>query len=181
MEQFLLYSHILLWLIQVLVLFLIFLLYRQFGEVYVRPASSVSKDGLQIGERLPAVESVESLHAQNKPIIIHPAEEKPTLILFASQSCKACTDLIPHWNMMRSKHETNVNFITVFLGKKEKEAAAQEWDGDLLFDPAAELFSACHVKVTPFAFMTDEKRMIIDKGLCNNEKHLTKLLSSLEK
>ena len=56
-NEVLLYSNILLWLAVLLIGFTLFIIFRQFGEVYLSTGESIARDGIAIGERAPSLSS----------------------------------------------------------------------------------------------------------------------------
>ena len=93
-REFLLYSNIFLWLIQLFVLFSLFLIYRQFGSVYLSKGEAISRDGVSIGNEIPAFEGIS--YSSGKLIKSEMLYEKPTLLTFISASCKPCQELLKY-------------------------------------------------------------------------------------
>ena len=111
MNEVLLYSNILLWLAVLLIGFTLFIIFRQFGEVYLSTGESIARDGIAIGERAPSLSNRKAWNGQ--PISSHLA--KPVLLVFLSPTCKACIDLIPDWNQAVHQ-QREIHFRVVLVG-----------------------------------------------------------------
>jgi len=182
MQSFLFYSVIILWCTQVLSLFAIFLLFRQFGQVYLSTGEGISRDGIPIGEQIPHVELFslkEKKHVQLTSKLM-----KPTLISFISPSCKPCKELLHDWNEAHQTYGDELNMVTVILGEEQsviKLAKNYAIQGETLWDPTEEVFGRFGVRVTPFAFAIDQNGVVQDKGLCGNRKQVELIASSIIK
>ncbi|MCE7791567.1 hypothetical protein K8O68_03890 [Salipaludibacillus sp. CUR1] len=183
MEAFIFYSVILLWITQFITLFALFLLFRQFGEVYLSTGAGISKDGLPVGRPFPAEVKVLSLDFNNPAAMASFMEEgKPALITFISPNCKPCLRLLDDWNEAFTVYGDQINFFTVIVGEETEVthlADTYSFSGCRLWDRHKELFNRCLIRVTPFAFAVDEKGLITDKGLCGNKKQIELLAFSV--
>src|SRR5690606_17789838 len=182
METFLLYSNLLLWIVQLLVLFCLFFLFRQFGEVYLKSADAISRDGIPIGDSIP--EFVGEDLKTTRVVTYKELEGKPTVMAFISPNCGACKDLIPEWNQCCIKYQKRLNFVLMGVGdrkKLEEFVRGREILGKILWDRRNRFLRDFRVRVTPFAFVLDEKGVVGGKGLCNGKKYIEGLLEELEK
>ncbi|WP_280772304.1 redoxin domain-containing protein [Salipaludibacillus daqingensis] len=180
MEAFIFYSVVFLWIIQIVILFAMFLLFRQFGEVYLTKGEAVAKDGLAIGKETPSIK-VFSL-TQNKVVELKELFHRPTLLTFLSPNCKPCESVIEDWNRAYKSYSDKVNFCVVILGRDEEVKALLKKDfitGEKLWDRKEELFHHFLVRVTPFAFALDQNGVVKDKGLCGNKEQIDLLVSSV--
>ena len=128
METFLLYSNILLWIVQLLVIFALVVLFRQFGEIYLNSADAISRDGIPIGDYIP--EFVGEDFSTTRAVTHKDLEGRPTLLAFISPNCDACRDLIPEWNQCCLDHREKVNFVLMGVGDREKMEAFCAGKGD---------------------------------------------------
>jgi hypothetical protein len=96
MESFIFYSVLLFWTTQIFILFVLFLLIRQFGEVYLKSGDSILKDGIPIGEKLPDFEG-QSYKTENQ-LKRDQLVRRTTLLAFVSPECKPCQELLEVWN-----------------------------------------------------------------------------------
>jgi len=169
-----------LWVIQMATLFVLFLLFRQFGEVYLSRGEEISKDGLSINKELPHIH-VFSI-AENKKRRLLELIRGPTLLSFISTDCKPCEALIEHWNDAYETYKGKINFCVVILGEEKEVNVFLRRNpivGELLWDQNEELFNRCLVRVTPFAFSIDQNGVVKDKGLCGNREQINLLVSSI--
>ncbi|MBO2533557.1 methylamine dehydrogenase accessory protein MauD [Planifilum fulgidum] len=181
METFLLYSNILLWIVQLLVIFALVVLFRQFGEIYLNSADAISRDGIPIGDYIP--EFVGEDFSTTRAVTHKDLEGRPTLLAFISPNCDACRDLIPEWNQCCLDHREKVNFVLMGVGDREKMEAfvrEREIHGRIVWDRRDHFLRDFRVRVTPFAFILDEKGIVRGKGLCNGKEHIEELLGKLE-
>ncbi|MFD1425620.1 methylamine dehydrogenase accessory protein MauD [Kroppenstedtia sanguinis] len=178
MNEVLLYSNILLWLAVLLIGFTLFIIFRQFGEVYLSTGESIARDGIAIGERAPSLSHRKTWNGQ--PVLSQGA--KPVLLAFLSPACKVCIDLIPDWNQAVHQHRA-IHFRAILVGDRpssEKILQEQALEGEVLFDEDQGILGEYRVRVTPFALIMDEGGVVRGKGLCNDTGHIDHLISYLE-
>ncbi|EWG08609.1 TlpA family protein disulfide reductase [Cytobacillus firmus] len=181
MDQFIFYSVILQWIVLIVVILAIFLVFRQFGEVYLKESKAIQRDGLAIGETIPKFKaaSVNSSKTYNHESIL----SKPTLITFISPNCKACKDMLPEWNDATTTLGNKINFILISTGRKEENERMLENNvikSEVLIDEEMQIFRDFKARVTPFAFMINQKGEVTEKGLNNGKEHIHGLISSIE-
>jgi methylamine dehydrogenase accessory protein MauD len=174
------YSNILLWVLQVFIIFCLFMIFRQFGKVYLSSSEGISRDGIAIGDSIIPYEGVSFF--SDKKITANSLPNRPTLMVFISSGCKACKDLIPEWNEAFLKYNDQVNFVLVGVGTKEhfiNFTKNRSVRGELILDPERVIFRLFKARVTPFAFIFNEKGVVKGKGLCNGLEHISGLISQL--
>lgn len=179
--EILFYSNLLLWIAVIFMMFTIFLIFRQFGSVYLSSREAITRDGISIGDKIPEFSG--KSYFSNEQISIESFYGKPTLITFISPGCKPCQELIPEWNKAFMKYNEKINFLFVGLGDRSGFSRVLEnksLSGELLLDEERAVLTLCKVRVTPFAFILDEKGTVKGKGLCNGIEHIIGLISSLE-
>ncbi|SDY31535.1 methylamine dehydrogenase accessory protein MauD [Evansella caseinilytica] len=180
MEEILLYSVIILWLLIIFHSFLFLLLIRQFGEIFLSSGESILRDGLAIGEKIPDMSVIFFLHQREK--LLADVITKPTILCFTAPNCKPCRELIAHWNEGRMKFNDEVNFILVIVGKENevhKMLGQFPVQGEVIYDKTEELFVRFKVRVTPFAFAVDQSGKVKEKGLCGSKAQLEQYVQSL--
>lgn len=181
MEQVLLYSTIMLWLVQIVVLFSLFLIFRQFGEVYLSTSAGISRDGVAIGKKIPEFKGTS--YRTNQEVTQKSLLGKRTLITFISPRCAACEDLISDWNQAYFTYKDRIHFVLIGIGDKEEY---NEWlkkkpvQSELIVDHDQSLTTSFKVRVTPFALVTDEQGVVREKGLCNRGKDIIHFISAVE-
>lgn len=167
MESYILYSNLLLWVVQLFVLFALFLLFRQFGEVYLKTGESISRDGIALGKKT-----------------LYPFLGRPVILVFISPDCKPCRVLLPEWNEMVERYHKQIQFIMIVQGEEDAKKKIQ-WEqtikGEVLDDPKQKMMQDFQVRVTPFGFALDENSIVRAKGLCGGRKHLERMILILNK
>lgn len=180
MESFLFSSVILLLFTQTISIFAIFLLFRQFGEVYLSTAEAISRDGLPLDKEIPPFNLFS--FTQSKQVSSEELIKKLTLIAFISPNCKPCKALLKDWSFAYEEYGSKVDFVLVILGEEKEVKKMLEKNnvaGELLWDHHKELFQNFGVRVTPFAFAVDQNGVVKDKGLCGNKEQIDLLASSV--
>jgi methylamine dehydrogenase accessory protein MauD len=184
----LLVSHIILWLIVVVLCFVVFALMRQIGVLHERvfPAGALMTGrGPQAGEQTP----MDDLVAFDDSRITLGDGIRSTLLLFVSPSCPVCKTLLPIVNSV-ARSEARDHPLQVILAS----------DGDtpddrrqhLQFISAYNLAKdryviskrlglAFVVEKLPFAALIDKAGVIRAKGLVNSREHLESLFEAHER
>ncbi|WP_053363457.1 redoxin domain-containing protein [Bacillus sp. FJAT-27251] len=181
MSEFLLYSNILLWIVVLVFLVLFFMIFRQFGEVYLSTSEGISRDGIPVGESFPKFPEQVVLKSKESTNSI---TNLPELVVFVSPNCGACKDLLSDWNKYSSNYKNLLNLTVVIYGTREESQKMLEktqLKGKIVLDENGELTDNYKVRVTPFAFILDEKGVVKAKGLCNGEDHIKGLMTMLNK
>ncbi|MDG5786177.1 redoxin domain-containing protein [Evansella sp. AB-P1] len=180
MEEFIFYSIILLWCLFLFHSFLLFLLFRQFGEIYLSSKEGIAKDGVSLGATLPSAEAYSMIN--KKTVNIKGISNKSSIILFLSPNCKPCRGIIDDWNKTQISYSKDVTFVMVIVGE-EKEVFyfnnKYKLNGEILWDESKGLFTRFKVRVTPFAFAIDRNGLINNKGLCGSKEQLDMYVQSI--
>ncbi|WP_078594791.1 TlpA family protein disulfide reductase [Evansella clarkii] len=182
MEDFLFYSVIILWFLQIFNGFLLILLFRQFGEVYLSTSDSISRDGVAMGEK--ALDHICFSYTKSEEVTWSSIIEKPAIIAFVSPDCKPCREMLSHWNTVQKQLSEKVQFILVFTGEDRKvRKIIQEFQlqGEIILDSKEQSFHHFKVRVTPFAFAVEKELIVKDKGLCGTKEQLYLLAESITK
>ncbi|WP_158282179.1 TlpA family protein disulfide reductase [Salipaludibacillus keqinensis] len=179
MEELLIYAIVFLLFSQLITFFCLFLIFRQFGQVYLSTGESIARDGLALGKKIPSVQAW-SL-SDHKLVSINNAGNKPTLLVFISPRCKPCEELVEDWNLKYETYKDEVHFCVVFVGEEDEVNTLIEKKiiyGERFWDRNQELFNRFQVRVTPFAFALDDG-LIKDKGLCGNAQQIDQMIGTL--
>lgn len=179
METVLTYSIIFLWLIQIFVLFALFLLFRQFGEVYLKSASAITRDGIPIGKAIPDFKvsrlSKDTIHTKKDLI------NQPSLIAFVSPECRPCGELLKEWEQAQHRYKGQVNLLLFVTGEEQnaKEWLAQHsYAGEAFLIIEEKTVEEFDIRVTPFGLVVNGEGIVQEKGLCGGLEHIDYLLSS---
>jgi methylamine dehydrogenase accessory protein MauD len=99
------------------------------------------------------------------------------LLIFLKGGCLPCERIVPALN--RLQRRPNLNIVAVQSGEPDK---VQGWANRLgvsfpvVFQQDLDLCRRYQVFAAPFAFLIDEQRTIVAKGLINSEQHLRYVL-----
>ncbi len=110
MDNALLISNVVLWILVIGLALTVLALARQIGVLYERiaPAGALMiSQGPEVGEVAPAFE-LETLNSKAITVGGVPASDKSTLLFFLSPNCPVCDTLIP---VLKSIHRTRVGKI----------------------------------------------------------------------
>lgn len=165
-------SYIALWAVVLFQGFIILMLLRQLGIIYLGTAQGVSRDGLAVGERAPDF-AVAGLDGQS--ISLAGLRGLPLLLVFGSANCNPCRQLIPDLNVFARERQDELRVLFLSRGEiEETRRFASEVDAQVpvATHPDSTLPDRYKARVTPFAFLIDGDGVIVAKGLANNREHL---------
>jgi len=181
-------SHIVLWLIVVVLSFVVFALMRQIGVLHERvfPAGALMTGrGPQAGEQTP----IDELIAFDDSRITLGNGIRSTLLLFVSPSCPVCKTLLPIVNSVARSEARNRPLQVVLASDGDTPDDRQQ---HLQFIGAYNLAKdryviskrlglAFVVEKLPFAALIDKAGVIRAKGLVNSREHLESLFEAHER
>jgi methylamine dehydrogenase accessory protein MauD len=175
-------SYLVLWL---LVLFLGFLLLgalRALGllrwrleQLEATTPSRTGRGGLRPGKRapdftLPCVTGGE--------VSLRDFAGRRLLLVFTQSGCKPCHKVAPELNRLHEAGE-----VQVLVVNNGEAKATQEWAGEVkarfpvLRQQQFSVSKRYEMYATPFAFLIDERGVIVSRGIVNNGQHLGFVLS----
>ena len=174
-------SYLVLWSVVLFQGFVIFLLLRQLGVIYLGTAQGVARDGLAPGTRavdfaLPALDG--------RTLSLADFRGRSLLLVFGSASCAPCRTLIPDLNAFARERAAELQALFLCRGSEdEAQRFARELDVQvsLAAHPDEKLPDAYKARVTPFAFLIDAEGIVRAKGLANNREHLEMLVEMAAK
>ncbi|MBK6511672.1 MAG: methylamine dehydrogenase accessory protein MauD [Haliea sp.] len=181
-------SHILLWVIVVILCFVVFALLRQIGVLHERvfPAGALMTNrGPQAGDPAPAMQ----LRAFDDSHIALADGIRSTLLLFVSPTCPVCKTLLPIVASVE-KTERAQHPLQVILASDGDSAQEQgqhlEFIDTHRLDKSRYVVSkplglAFVVEKLPFAALIDRAGVIRAKGLVNSREHLESLFEAHER
>jgi methylamine dehydrogenase accessory protein MauD len=169
MEGFWLVSYIVLWLLVLVLLVLVFVLYRQLGVMYLGSAEGVSRDGIDKGTRAPDFTLTDQY---GTPHTLSQYRGHPVLLLFGSPHCSPCRVLLPQLHDWARAHP-DVTVLWLNATSPEESLKFVSDTGASLpilpHEPGQNLLDRYKVRVTPFLFMLDENGVVRAKGLANTK------------
>lgn len=180
-------SHIVLWIVVVLLCFVVFALMRQIGVLHERvfPAGALTTNrGPQAGDPAPLDQLVAF---DDNPISLRDGR-KSTLLLFVSPSCPVCKTLLPIVHSVQKTEAANHPLRVVLASDGD---TAEERRRHLEFIDAHKLDQSHYVvskrlglsfvvEKLPFAALIDKAGIIRAKGLVNSREHLESLFEAHE-
>ena len=166
-------STVILWVFVLALAFLVFVLYRQVGLMYLGRAAAVSRDGIPEGTEAPDF-AAPDIDGQMHRLRTYRGSR--VLLVFGSPHCRPCQQLILDLNAYAEANSGKVR--TFFLSGAPQEdntrfASLFDIRVPLLTIPEDESLQSRYLaRVTPFAFALDEEGKVMGKGLVNTRIHL---------
>lgn len=181
MMMILIISMVLLWLVTLALVLVQFGLLRnqalltwRLEKLEATMPRHVGRSGLRIGASLPhfsAKDTKGNVFSQSD------LAGKRTLLAFTQPGCGPCATVVPALNEVLRKREIRV--LGVSAGNPEATRAwAEEHAAEfpVLCQEDLSLSRRFEIFATPFAFLIDERGVIINKGVINNAQHIRFLL-----
>ncbi len=166
-------STVVLWIFVLVLAFLVFVLYRQVGLMYLGRAAAVSRDGIPEGTQAPDF-SAPDINGQAHRLRSYRGSR--VLLVFGSPHCRPCQQLIPDLNAYAEANSGKVRaFFLSGAPQEDNTRFASLFDVrvPILTIPEDESLQGRYLaRVTPFAFAVDEEGKIMGKGLVNSRIHI---------
>jgi thiol-disulfide isomerase/thioredoxin len=166
-------SYIVLWIVVICLSFLVLLVYRQFGLVYLKTSEGVSRGGLKIGS---TVQDLSFKNTFNNEVKLSQYKD-PVVLLFTSPSCGPCKKLLSNLNDLIIEFP-KLNILVFSIDTKKEDSLPNlrcpviPLEDRKLFE---EVFKG---EVTPFGFLLDENRKVVSKGVINDNNSIKFLFDS---
>ncbi|MFT4569419.1 MAG: methylamine dehydrogenase accessory protein MauD [Hyphomicrobiaceae bacterium] len=182
MNETLLISNVLLWVVVVALAFIVLALIRQVGVLHERlaPAGAMlNRSGPEVGEPAPTLE-VPTL--AGTPVSIGgPADDgRRTLVFFLSPTCPVCKVLLPTVLRVARSQVPPLRVVLASDGDEEEHRRFVS-DHDLEEMPyvvSAALGISFEVAKLPYAVLIDAEGILRAKGLVNTREHLESLFEA---
>ena len=181
MEQTLIISNILLWLLVLGLGGAVILLARQVGLLHERitpvGALMVAKT-VRVGEKAPAFR-LPSLTGGEVAIGDKRADGASTLLFFVSPTCPVCATLLPTLRLL-VKQTPHLRLVLASDGDADEQRAFIERKGlgDLPYMLSEQLGIAFGVSKLPYGVLIDGEGSLRAHGLVNNREHIESLLEA---
>jgi len=183
-NEALIISNIILWVIVIALTILLFAVTRQVGILHERvaPAGALQPtSGPKIGE---ITEEIKTSSLQGRSVILGGTqeEEKASLVLFISPTCPVCKELVP---TAKSLAKAELNQIRLFFASDGEDLNQHKnYIHDLEIEDYPYLVSEAlgmyyQVSKLPFAVLIDGNGILRSKGLVNTREHLESLIESM--
>ena len=184
MNEALIISNVILWVVVLVLTTLLFAITRQVGILHERvaPAGALQPtSGPKIGE---ITEEIKATSLQGESIRLGGSrqEEQASFILFISPTCPVCKELVP---TAKSLAKAELNDIKLFFASDgENIEQHKNYIRDLDIENYPYLVSESlgmyyQVSKLPFAVLIDGDGILRSKGLVNTREHLESLIESM--
>lgn len=185
MENALLISTILLWVVVVIMGAVIFALVRQIGVLYERvaPAGALMiNKSLQVGMQAPAV-NAKTLQGQSITVGGKPASGRSQLVYFLSHDCPVCRSLLPALKSAASAEKEWLDIVLASDGEHADHAKFVESQGLQEFDYVlSEVLGVNYgVSKLPYGVLINEDGSVAALGIINSREHLDSLFEAKER
>ncbi|MGW3353670.1 TlpA family protein disulfide reductase [Nonomuraea rubra] len=161
--------------VTVLNLILTAVLFRQLGLMVMGSARGADDSGISVGRRLPALDLMDA--RTGTAVNVH-EQRRPQLVFFGSTTCHECAEIYPDIRYLEDHYDLRVvNFLFgADLADVVTYAGKREIKGPVIV-ATEDLATTYDVEVNPFAFVVDERGLIVSKGLLNSRGRLIHLLA----
>ncbi|UBU16246.1 TlpA family protein disulfide reductase [Nonomuraea gerenzanensis] len=154
-------------------------LFRQLGLMVMGSARGADDSGISIGRKLPALDLIDARTGAD--VDVH-GLRRPQLVFFGSTTCHECAEIYPDIRYLEDHYDLRVvNFLFGSdLADVVSYAGARGVKGPVVVATEG-LASAYDVDVSPFAFVVDERGLIVSKGLLNSRGRLIDMLAPIQR
>ncbi len=182
MEQALLVSNAVLWVVVLGLCAVVVALVRQIGVLYERVAPAgalLTGVGPAVGEPVPRFE-LQDLAGRPVRIGGESSEGRSTLVFFLSPRCPVCDALLPALESVRrsERHWLDVLFASDGEPAEQRAFAAEKGLGESPYVLSSELGMRFQVGQLPYAVLIDERGRLAARGLVNSREHLESLFEA---
>ena len=182
MNEALIVSNVLLWLVVLALLVVVIALSRQIGILYERiaPMGALMMDsGPRVGEAAPTFELAT---LGGGMVSIGAPGARATLLFFLSPTCPVCKKLLPILKSVRKAEGDRLSVVLASDGDTvEHQAFRRRAElADFPYVLSAELGMRYHVSKLPYAVLIDASGRIRAKGLVNSREQLESLFVAQE-
>jgi len=184
MENALVVSNLILWVLVIGLGLTVLALARQIGVLYERiaPAGALMiSQGPDVGEVAPEF-NLQTLDGAMQSVGGVPASGRSTLLFFLSPTCPVCNTLIPVLKSIRRNESEWLDVVLASDGEPEAQRAfvnKKELE-EFPYVLSTQLGVTYQVAKLPFAVLLDDQGVLRAKGLTNNREHLESLFEAME-
>jgi methylamine dehydrogenase accessory protein MauD len=175
-------SHVVLWLLVIVLAAVVLALTRQIGLLHERVAPAgalVGAETPRVGEAAPVLE-LEDFRGRPQRVGGREAGGRSTLLLFVSPTCPVCKELLPVARRMVAAERSALRLLLASDGPRaEHEAFVRrerlEDEAYLLSTPLGLAFQVARL---PHAVLIDAEGLVRARGLVNTREHLESLFEA---
>jgi len=185
MDNLLIVSNIILWILVIGLSLLVFALTRQVGVLFERvaPAGALMiNKTLEVGAKAPQVE-VQDINSGKNLIAGQPEAGRSQLVFFMSPDCPVCKSLLP---MLESAKTAEAEWMDLIYASDGELTAHKNYIeaqnlGKATYVSSKSLGIQYGVAKLPFAVLIDRQGNIASHGLVNSREHIESLFESMER
>ncbi len=183
MEQALLVSNLLLWVVVLVLAVVVMALARQIGVLHERiaPAGALTlSGGLAPGDTVPPL-VLTTLSGESVELDGFARAGRAVLVLFLAPTCPMCKSLLPVIRRLAREEGDWLDMVLASDGGEPESHRAYVSEQRLEAWPyvlSRELGTALQVSKLPYAALVDERGVLAAKGLVNTREHLESLIEA---
>jgi methylamine dehydrogenase accessory protein MauD len=182
MQEALIISNIVLWLVVLALVVIVLALSRQIGVLYERiaPMGALMIDqGPKVGDASPVMTLAAIAGGE---VQVGVARARSHLLFFLSPTCPICKKLLPILKSIRTAEKDWLDIVFASDGDLPEHLAFYRSAGltDFPYVLSSELAIAFRVGKLPYAVLIDETGHVRAKGLINSREHLESLFTAKE-
>jgi methylamine dehydrogenase accessory protein MauD len=185
MNEMLVISNLLLWVLVIVLSLIVLALARQVGVLHERvaPAGALQPtEGPKVGELTSAM-SLTTLDGRAIDVGGRSKLGRSTFILFVSPTCPVCKSLVPTAKSLAKKEAARLELVFASDGDSRDQHLAYASDLDLGEYPyvlSESLGLSYQVSKLPFAVLIGADGTLQSKGLVNTREHLESLIEAMD-
>lgn len=184
MDNAILVSHILLWIVVLILSLLVLALVRQVGALQARIApvgALVPREEPRVGELAPTLRLTD-ISGQLITVGGPRSDDKALLIVWVTPRCPVCHELLPVLVSIRRREASWLDILLASEGElEEHQKFWRHVVGQRLpYVLSAELGVAFQVPQVPYAVLIDGQGVVRAKGLVNTREHVESLFEAME-
>jgi methylamine dehydrogenase accessory protein MauD len=185
MDDALLISNFLLWIIVIALVVLVVALLRQIGILYERVAPTgalMLGGGPKVGDRAPELE-LETVQGEVVVLGKVRRDARSVLLFFLSPTCPICETLLPVLRSIRAAEGSWLDVVLASDGdiREHREFIRKKRLDDFPYVLSTELGMRLRVGRLPHAILLDDQGVIRAQGLTNTREHLESLFEAMER
>ncbi|GAA4235567.1 methylamine dehydrogenase accessory protein MauD [Streptosporangium album] len=152
-------------------------LFRQLGLFVLGTSRGANDSGISIGRRVPKTELPDIRTGQ--PVNLHDGRGK--LLFFGSTTCGECAQIYPE--ILDVERRYDIPVVNILFGSDVADLSQYveklDLKGATVF-ATEDIAQAYDVEVSPFAFVVDDRGIVVAKGLLNNRGRLIEMLAPIQ-
>ncbi|MGW0809232.1 TlpA family protein disulfide reductase [Nonomuraea sp. NPDC002799] len=154
-------------------------LFRQLGLMVMGSARGADDSGISVGRRLPALDLIDA--RTGAAVDVHD-QRRPQLVFFGSTTCHECAEIYPDIRYLEDHHDLRV--VNFLFGSDLADIVAYAGERGIkgpVVVATEDLATTFDVEVSPFAFVVDQRGLIVSKGLLNSRGRLIDMLAPVQR